>query len=117
MTHGKNIFIYITSVILAIVFILYTAVIIGYQKDFFAESFFISDDGSITFLGKSYIIDERLTDAVQSYLLMCESAAEKLFPDFIVSPLKETAASLTEAAICATDSFVFIIYELTHGNM
>jgi len=113
----KNIFVFITSVVMAIVFIFFAAVITSYQSGFIEEKFSLSEDGSFIIMGKSYKPDKVFLQSVQKYLSVCENVNSAFFPDIITLSLKKTAASLKDAAIGLFNCFGKIFSEITRGNM
>ncbi len=117
MSYGKNVFVFITSAVMAAVFILYALLAAGYQNGHFDDMISFTEDGSIIIMGKSYKPDKTVTEGIEKYLALCDKAFLRLFPEFIASPIKSFTASVTEAVCEIFKSFAVFLSEIAYGNM
>ena len=117
MAYGKNVFVFITSAVMAVVFILYALLAAGYQNGHFDDMISFTEDGSVVIMGKSYKPDKAVTERIEKYLALCENAFSRLFPKFITSPIKSFTASVTEAVCEIFNSSAVFLSEIAYGNM
>lgn len=119
MTKGKNIASALLAAFLALIFISYAvfaAMYSGSDADI-SQYFSYNNDGTMTFFGENYIIDENITREAENYLLLCRRINGKIFPRSVSEFIKSTVYPLSETVLKALSDLRMVFSELIYGKM
>lgn len=117
MTNGKNIASSLLAALLALVFISYAVFAARNADADISQYFSYSSDGSITFFGENYILDESIVREAENYLSLCNRINGKLFPQSIWAFIKSTVEPLSKTALGALSELHSAVTELIYGKM
>lgn len=74
-------------------------------------------DGNFVLLGEKVSVDKNVVEGIDEYLDLCRDSSELIFPDFFITPVKNTAELAGTAVSKIVEDLYIIASDFVYGKM